>query len=86
MLNGRCSGICGGTSYGQTSNPSLEWKKWMFSKLMMMMTMMIEPRITEIPLGFSGYIWLDKICVEKKKTIYVFSLVYNIQKNDEVVR
>ena len=32
MLNGRCSGICEGTSYGQTSNPSLAWKKWMFSK------------------------------------------------------
>ena len=31
-LNGRYSGICGGTSYGQTSNPSLAWKKWTFSK------------------------------------------------------
>ena len=27
MLNERCSGICGGTSYGQASNSSLAWKK-----------------------------------------------------------
>ena len=32
MLNGRCSGMCGGTSYGQTSNSSVAWKKWTFSK------------------------------------------------------
>ena len=25
-------GICRGTSYGQTSNPSFTWKKWAFSK------------------------------------------------------
>ena len=24
--------MCGGTSYGQTSNPSVAWKKWTFSK------------------------------------------------------
>ena len=29
-LSGQFSGICGGTSYGQTSNPSLAWKKWSF--------------------------------------------------------
>ena len=30
--------------------------------------MFIEPTITWVPSGFSGYIWLDtKICVEKKK-------------------
>ena len=26
------SGMCGGTSYGETSNPSVAWKKWTFSK------------------------------------------------------
>ena len=26
------AGICGGTSYGQTSNPTLAWRKWTFSK------------------------------------------------------
>ena len=26
------SGMCGGTSDGQTSGPSLAWKKWTFSK------------------------------------------------------
>ena len=30
ILNGRYSGMCGGTSYGQTSNPSVAWKKWTF--------------------------------------------------------
>ena len=25
--SGQFSGICGGTSYGQTSNPSIAWKK-----------------------------------------------------------
>ena len=32
ILNGRYSGMCGGTLYGQTSNPSVAWKKWTFSK------------------------------------------------------
>ena len=32
ILNGRHSGMCGGTSYGQTSNPSVVWKNWTFSK------------------------------------------------------
>ena len=32
ILNGRYSGMCGGTSYGQTSNPSIAWKKSTFSK------------------------------------------------------
>ena len=27
-LRGQFSGICGGTLYGQTSNPSLAWKKF----------------------------------------------------------
>ena len=30
--NGQYSGIWGGTSYGQTCNPSFLWKKWTFSK------------------------------------------------------
>ena len=41
ILNGWFSGICGGTSYGQTFNPSVAWKKWTFSKYMIMMMMMI---------------------------------------------
>ena len=32
ILNGRNSGMCRGTSYGQMSNPSVAWKKWTFSK------------------------------------------------------
>ena len=32
ILNGRYSGMCGGASYGQTSNQSVAWKKWTFSK------------------------------------------------------
>ena len=32
ILNGQYSGMCEGTSYGQTSNPSVAWKKWTFSK------------------------------------------------------
>ena len=32
ILNGHYSRMCGGTSYQQTSNPSVAWKKWMFSK------------------------------------------------------
>ena len=32
ILNGLYLGMCGGTSYGQTSNPSIAWKKWTFSK------------------------------------------------------
>ena len=31
ILGGRCSGICGGTSYGETSNPSVEWKIWTYN-------------------------------------------------------
>ena len=30
---GRCSGMCGGTSYRQTSNPSVAWTKWTFFKI-----------------------------------------------------
>ena len=32
ILNGQYSGMCGGTSYGETSNPSVAWKKGKFSK------------------------------------------------------
>ena len=31
ILGGRCSGICGGTSYGDTSNPSVAWKIWTYN-------------------------------------------------------
>ena len=32
ILDGWYSGMCGGTSYGQMSNPSKAWKEWTFSK------------------------------------------------------
>ena len=31
-LNRQYSGMCGGSSYGQTCNPCVVWKKWTFSK------------------------------------------------------
>ena len=30
ILNGQNSGMCGGTSYQQTTNRSVAWKKWKF--------------------------------------------------------
>ena len=39
--------------------------------------MFIEPTITWVPSGFSGYIWLDtKIVLKKKK-----KTIYQVQKN-----
>ena len=44
--------------------------------------MIIKPKITQVPSGFSGYInyiWLDtKVCVGKKNTIYKLMYLYYI--------
>ena len=39
--------------------------------------MFIEPTITWVPSGFSGYIWLDtKIVFKKKKVIHTYKVSY----------
>ena len=39
--------------------------------------MFIEPTITWVPSGFSGYIWLDtKIVLKKKKKIIIIIIIH----------
>ena len=56
---------------GQTSNPSLVWKKVDIFKRFLAVSdiypMFIEPTITWVSSGFSGYIWLDTKILFKKK-------------------
>ena len=41
--------------------------------------MFIEPTITWVPSGFSGYIWFDtKIVLKKKKKLYILWLLYTL--------
>ena len=44
--------------------------------------MFIEPTITWVPSGFSGYIWLDTKIVFEKKNCFVFYATRNGKKFD----